>query len=76
MLWFDTVKGFGFIQPESKDVNGGKDLFVHFHFIVQRGFKALRKGDTVEFCLGTNKQGAAAHEVKLLVAAPEETANV
>jgi len=73
VVFFKADRGYGFIKPKDPEVNGGRDLFVHFHFIVQRGFKTLRKGDVVEFCLGENKQGRCAHDVKLLRAAPEPT---
>ena len=72
MLWFNSSKGFGFLKPNDESVNGGKDLFVHFHFLVQRGFKALRKGDLVEFSVGQNSKGAVAHEVKMIKAAEGE----
>lgn len=68
VLWFEAGKGYGFIEPDDKKINNGKDLFVHFHYIVQRGFKSLIKGDVVEFCVGENKNGKCAHEVKILEA--------
>ena len=74
VLWFNSSKGYGFVKPKAPDVNEGKDLFVHFHFIVQRGFKTLRKGDVVEFCVGKNANGPVAQEVKIITPALEETA--
>lgn len=64
--WFNASLGYGFIKPEDTSVNEGKDLFVHFFQVVQRGFKTLNPGDLVEFCIGTNRKGVAAHEVKVL----------
>lgn len=64
--WFNASMGYGFIKPENHEVNQGKDLFVHFHNVVLRGFKTLNPGDVVEFCLGSNKNGVAAQEVKIL----------
>jgi CspA family cold shock protein len=67
VVWFDGVKGFGFIKPSDPTVNEGKDLFIHFHHIVQRGggYKSLKKGDEVEFFLGQNDKGPCASEVKI-----------
>ena len=42
--WFDTKKGFGFIQQE-----GGSDVFVHHANISGSGFKNLEEGQIVEF---------------------------
>ena len=37
--WFNEVKGFGFITPES-----GEDVFVHFRQIEASGYKSLGEG--------------------------------
>lgn len=71
VVWFNPQKGFGFIRPDDTALNEGKELFVHFHYLVQRGFKSLRKDDVVEFCIGQNSKGAVAQEVKILKAAEE-----
>ena len=42
--WFDTKKGYGFIELE-----GNKDVFVHFSAITEEGYKSLRDGESVEF---------------------------
>jgi len=42
--WFDTKKGYGFIEQP-----GGDDVFVHYTGIVGEGFKSLRAGEEVEF---------------------------
>mgnify|MGYP006147040773 CR=1 FL=1 len=42
--WFDTKKGYGFIELE-----GNKDVFVHFSAITEEGYKSLRDGQAVEF---------------------------
>ena len=42
--WFDTKKGYGFIELE-----GNKDVFVHFSAITEEGYKSLRDGEAVEF---------------------------
>jgi CspA family cold shock protein len=43
--WFNTTKGYGFIQPES----GGADVFVHISAVEKAGLRALNEGQRVEF---------------------------
>ncbi len=42
--FFNTTKGFGFIQPES-----GDDVFVHVTALERAGLNSLKEGDKVEF---------------------------
>jgi CspA family cold shock protein len=56
--WFDTKKGFGFIQQE-----GGPDVFVHYSSIGGNGFKNLEEGQTVEFELIDSPKGPKASNV-------------
>jgi CspA family cold shock protein len=56
--WFDTKKGFGFIQQE-----GGPDVFVHYTSISGNGFKNLEEGQTVEFELVDSPKGPKASNV-------------
>ena len=44
--WFDTTKGFGFINIEGEE---GPDIFVHQTDIYARGFRSLAEGEPVEF---------------------------
>jgi len=55
--FFDEVKGFGFITPDS----GDKDLFVHMTGIVG-GY--INDGDSVEFEIGDGQKGPCAVQVK------------
>lgn len=48
--WFNTEKGYGFIQPE----DGGKDVFVHITAVNQSGMGNLNEGQKVSFVLETN----------------------
>jgi cold shock protein len=45
--WFNTQKGFGFIQPES----GDKDVFVHISAVERAGMSTLNEGQKVSFDL-------------------------
>lgn len=56
--WFDTKKGFGFIQQD-----GGPDVFVHHTAIVGEGFKNLEEGQVVEFELLDSPKGPKAGNV-------------
>ncbi|MEJ2625735.1 MAG: cold-shock protein [Pseudolabrys sp.] len=43
--WFNSQKGFGFIQPE----NGDKDVFVHISAVERAGLGTLNEGQKVTF---------------------------
>lgn len=43
--WFNSQKGFGFIQPES----GGQDVFVHVSAVERAGIGTLNEGQSVTF---------------------------
>ena len=43
--WFNTQKGFGFIEPE----NGGNDVFVHISAVENSGLQTLREGQKLSF---------------------------
>jgi CspA family cold shock protein len=51
--FFNTAKGFGFIQPE----NGGKDVFVHATALEAAGISSLNEGDRVTFVLEDDRRG-------------------
>mmetsp|Transcript_533 Transcript_533/g.763 ORF Transcript_533/g.763 Transcript_533/m.763 type:complete len:127 (+) Transcript_533:132-512(+) len=55
--WFSDRKGFGFIIPESRDIDG--DVFVHFSNIEQEHdeFRSLLENEVVEFELSNEKDG-------------------
>jgi len=50
--WFNTAKGFGFIQPD----DGGSDVFVHISAVEQAGLHALNEGDQVQFELEQDRR--------------------
>ncbi len=43
--WFNTTKGFGFIQPEG----GGDDVFVHISAVEKSGLRELKEGQKVTY---------------------------
>ncbi len=59
--WFNSSKGFGFIQQEN-----GDDVFVHFQSIVGDGYKSLEENDRVEFLETQGQKGLQASEVKVI----------
>ena len=59
--WFSAEKGYGFIEVE-----GEKDVFVHFSQIQEDGFKTLEDGQRVEFEVVEGNRGPqAANVVKI-----------
>jgi len=50
--WFNTQKGFGFIQPE----NGSTDVFVHISAVERAGMSGLNEGQKVSFDLESDKR--------------------
>ena len=45
--WFNSTKGFGFIQPEG----GGADVFVHISAVERAGLNGLADGQRVSYDL-------------------------
>ena len=60
--WFNTTKGFGFIQPE----DGGKDVFVHISAVERAGLRSLNEGQRVEFELQDERGRTAEVNLKPL----------
>ncbi|MGH6932873.1 MAG: cold-shock protein [Dongiaceae bacterium] len=48
--WFNSAKGFGFIQPE----DGSQDVFVHVSDVERSGLGTLNEGQRVSFELTRN----------------------
>jgi len=51
--FFNTTKGFGFIQP----TDGSKDAFVHISAVERSGMTTLREGQKVSYELETGRDG-------------------
>jgi len=51
--WFNTTKGFGFIQPS----DGGKDIFVHISAVERAGLTGLADDQKVTYELESGRDG-------------------
>jgi len=52
--WFNSTKGFGFIEPEG---GGGKDVFVHISAVERSGLTGLADGQKVTFDVEAGRDG-------------------
>ena len=59
--WFNPVKGFGFIQPDS----GGKDVFVHISAVEKAGFTSLAEGAKVSYEGKENRGKTSAENLRV-----------
>lgn len=60
--WFNTQKGYGFIQPE----DGSKDVFVHISAVERAGLSGLNEGQRVSFDIQQERGKSAAANLKTL----------
>lgn len=51
--WFNSQKGFGFIQPD----DGSKDVFVHISAVERSGIGNLNEGQKLSYELETGRNG-------------------
>jgi CspA family cold shock protein len=51
--FFNTTKGFGFIQPD----DGSKDAFVHISAVERSGLSTLNEGQKVSYELEKGRDG-------------------
>jgi cold shock protein len=57
--WFNSVKGFGFIQPD----DGSKDVFVHISAVERAGISNLSEGQKLSYeIVRDRKTGKSAAE--------------
>ena len=57
--WFNTQKGFGFIQPDA----GTKDVFVHISAVERAGMGTLNEGQKITFdIVADSRSGKSAAE--------------
>ncbi len=50
--WFNSQKGFGFIQPD----DGGNDVFVHISAVERAGLGSLHEGQKLSFELERDRR--------------------
>lgn len=50
--WFNSQKGFGFIQPDQ----GGPDVFVHISAVERAGLRSLNDGQKISYELVQDKR--------------------
>jgi CspA family cold shock protein len=58
--WFSDAKGYGFIEVE-----GRKDVFVHYSAIQKQGYKTLAEGEIVAFEIEDGQKGPQASHVAI-----------
>lgn len=51
--WFNSTKGFGFIEPEK----GGKDVFVHISAVERAGLTGLADAQKVTYDIESGRDG-------------------
>ena len=57
--WFNSQKGFGFIQP----TNGSHDVFVHISAVERAGMGSLNEGQTLSYdVVADRRSGKSAAE--------------
>jgi CspA family cold shock protein len=59
--WFNSTKGYGFIQPDG----GGKDVFVHISAVERAGFSSLAEGAKVSYEIVSDRGKESAGNLRL-----------
>jgi cold shock protein len=59
--WFNPMKGYGFIQPDS----GGKDVFVHISAVEKAGLSSLNEGAKVSYEEMSNRGKTSAENLRV-----------
>ena len=59
--WFNTQKGYGFIQPQA----GGKDVFVHISAVERAGLSTLNEGQIVQYEVTSDRGKESADRLKV-----------
>jgi CspA family cold shock protein len=60
--WFNSQKGYGFIQPQG---GGGRDVFVHISAVERAGLSGLNEGQVVEYQEVPNKGKTSAENLRV-----------
>ncbi len=61
--WFNSQKGYGFIQPQGG--GGGKDVFVHISAVERAGLTTLNDGQQIEYEIEENRGKSSAVNLKI-----------
>ena len=61
--WFNTIKGFGFIQPD----NGSTDVFVHISAVERAGLRGLADGQKVSYEIVVDRRSGKSSADQLVV---------
>lgn len=56
--WFNSTKGFGFIQPD----DGGRDVFLHISAVERAGLAAPADGQKVQYEEQSGRDGRTSAE--------------
>ena len=59
--WFNSTKGFGFIQPD----DGGKDVFVHVSAVERSDLRSLGEGQKISYELERDRKTGRESAVNL-----------
>ncbi|MGL4406492.1 MAG: cold-shock protein [Notoacmeibacter sp.] len=59
--WFNTTKGFGFIQPDQ----GGADVFVHISAVQASGMTGLNDGQKVSYEIEQDRRSGKSSAAQL-----------
>ncbi len=58
--WFNSTKGYGFIQPD----DGGKDVFVHSSALERADMRTLNEGQKISYEIATEGEKTSAADLK------------
>ena len=61
--WFNSTKGFGFIQPD----DGGNDVFMHISAVERSGIATPNEGDKISYELERDERRGRVSAVNLRV---------
>lgn len=62
--WFNSQKGFGFIQPVSE----GADVFVHISAVERAGWSSLNEGQKLSYDIVTDRRNGKSSADRLQAA--------
>ncbi len=62
--WFNSTKGFGFIQPD----NGSTDVFVHVSAVERAGMRSLSDGQKISYEVVQDRKSGKSSAEKLQAA--------